>query len=158
MTRGRRRQGVVDAPRHVDTVRPEVVERRRGQRQDLHVQPGLIHQGQPILGEVEQPVLDDAGMHRHARVGRFQADGVPCIPHFGREEVLFDTDQFHCCHLLAFQCLTGAAWAVCAGQDDSRYEGTAKRRQTHRMHMIVARSACAGQPDRPTNKPWTVST
>ena len=62
MTRDRGREGVVGAPRQVEAFRPEVMQHRRGQRQDLNVKSGFVHQGKPVLGEIEQADLEPAGV------------------------------------------------------------------------------------------------
>jgi len=53
--------------------RPEVVERGRGQREHLHVEAGLVHERDSLIGEVEQAAFDRAGMRRGARVDRLAA-------------------------------------------------------------------------------------
>jgi len=50
--------GIVGAARQIDAFRPEIVQGRRGQRQDLNVKAGLVHQGQPLVSKFEQAPLD----------------------------------------------------------------------------------------------------
>jgi hypothetical protein len=92
MAGDRSRQGVVGPPRHVDAFRPEVMKRGRGQRQDLNVDARFVHQGEPVLGEIEQPTLNLARMECHARIDRVQTNGVPRFAYLSGQEMPFDTD------------------------------------------------------------------
>src|SRR5271170_2950803 len=95
MACNRRRQGVVGPPRQVKAFRPEVVQHGGGQRQDLNVQSGFVHQSKPVFGKIEQALSDRAGMKRDARVYRPQGNRIPRVMYLGCDEMLFNTNQLH---------------------------------------------------------------
>lgn len=61
---------------------------------------GFIHEGEPFIGEIEQPPLYLAGMNRNARVSIGQANELPSITHVSRWIMFFDTDQLYARTLL----------------------------------------------------------
>jgi len=87
--------GIIDPSRHVDAFGSQVVERGRGEGQDLNVQSALIHEGEAFLGKVDQALLDRAGMKGNTGVRCFQADRVPGVANLGREKMLFYANQLH---------------------------------------------------------------
>jgi hypothetical protein len=87
-------QEVVDAARQVDAMVAEIVQARRRQRQDLHVDAGLVHQGQPLLAEVGQAFVDDGRIEgQGAVIGA--GEGRPGALHVSRKDMFFDADDLH---------------------------------------------------------------
>ncbi|CDN57938.1 Hypothetical protein RG1141_PA11060 (plasmid) [Neorhizobium galegae bv. officinalis bv. officinalis str. HAMBI 1141] len=52
--RDRLRYCIVGASCETDAFQPQIVQRRRGQRQNLNVEPGLVHQGDASVGKIKQ--------------------------------------------------------------------------------------------------------
>lgn len=71
------------------------MKRRRGERLGLNVEPGFVHECGPIVGEIDEALLDRAGMKRDAGIDRIQADSVPGVVRLGREEMLLHSNQLH---------------------------------------------------------------
>jgi hypothetical protein len=93
--------GIVSTARQIDVFRVEIMQRRRGQRQDLNIETGLVHECDPLAGEVEQVALDLLRMHASAGVRCGQIDRVPGGAHAFCQVMLLYTDQLHACLRIA---------------------------------------------------------
>ena len=77
------------------------MQRRPGQRKNLNVEVGLVHQSNPFAGEIEQAPLDLARVEANARVRRCQPNRLPSAAYVRGQIVFLDADQLHACLAIA---------------------------------------------------------